>query len=467
MADDLIPFSSPWWLDRLGRDLDRRSRDMAILDAYYNGKQPLRYATPEFRKTVKDTYAQFAANFCKPVVQALEERLTVIGFQFGGQQADKTAWTIWQTNQMDAQSQKAHREAIIKGDCPVLVGPPDKNGVPVIRVQKPEEVVIGYGDDPIERAVAMKRWTTDDKRTLATLYYPDSVEKYQRDPSTKGWVPRFVDSEEWPLPHAMGEVPVVALVNDPDLDNVGASEISPVVPLNDALNKVWLDLLMSSEYAAFRQRWATGLEIPIDPETKKSIQPFQAAVERVWSTATPDAKFGDFEQTDTSSMIRSIDEFVREIAALTRTPYHYFLSHGGQPPSGESLRAAETGLVAKAKRRIRDFGEGWEEIERLAFMATGDVKRGSYVAAETIWRDPEYRTESEHVDALVKLASIGVPEEQLWKDAGYTPTQIQGFVEMRAREPQVPVLRPVPTKVPETVTGPAGATPSTPPVPIQ
>jgi hypothetical protein len=433
---------------------------MQILDAYYNGAQPLRYATPEYRRKVRDTYALFSANFCKPVVQALEERLTVTGFRFGGTQADKRAWDIWQANQMDAQSQKAHREAIIKSDCPVIVGPPtEAGGPPIIRVQKPEEVVIGYGDDPLVRAVAMKRWTTPDKRVLATLYYPNSVEKYERSVDTKAWVARTVSGEEWPLTHDIGLVPVVALVNDPDLDSVGASEISPVIPLNDGLNKVWLDLLMSSEYAAFRQRWATGIDIPINPETKQSVEPFQASVNRVWSTAAPDAKFGDFEQTDTSSQVRAIDEFVREIAALTRTPYHYFLSHGGQPPSGESLRAAETGLVAKAKRRARDFGDAWEEIERLSFLALGDTKRGTYVAAETIWRDPEYRTESEHVDALVKLQSIGVPEEQLWADAGYTPTQISGFVDMRAREPQVPVLRPVPTKVPETATGPAAANP--------
>jgi len=91
----------------------------------------------------------------------------------------------------------------------------------------------------------------------------------------------------------------------------------------------------------------------------------------------------------------------------------------------------ETGLVAKAKRRMRDLGEGWEEVERLAFRGAGDATRGAYMAAETIWRDPENRTESQHVDALQKLAALGVPQEQLWADAGYTPEQIKRFLEMR------------------------------------
>jgi hypothetical protein len=452
---DLTPYTSPWWLDRLGRQLDERNRTMRVLDQYYNGVQPLRYATAEFRKTVKDRYASFAANFCKPVVQALEERLTVVGFRFGDDPGNRKAWTIWQANQLDAQSQKAHREAIIKGDCPVIIAPNPDGGLPIIRVQKPEEVVIAYDDDPLEREVAMRRWVTPDKRTLATLYFDDRIEKYQRDEGSKDWSPRTVAGEEWPLPHALGVVPVVAIVNDPDLDNVGISEIAPVLPLNDALNKIWIDLLMSSEYAAFRQRWATGIEIPVDPETKKPIDAYKPAVERIWSTAAADAKFGDFDQTDVKGMIDAIDQFIRQIAATTRTPYHYFLQHGGQPPSGESLRGAETGLVAKANRRTRDYGEGWEEILRVAFRAAGDEKRAGFAAAETIWKDPETRTEAEHVDALVKLASIGVPEEQLWADAGYTPQQITDFLAMRARQPQVPVTVPTRTPVPSETTGPA------------
>jgi hypothetical protein len=298
-----------------------------------------------------------------------------------------------------------------------------------MRVQKPEEVVVAYDDDPLVRAVAMKRWEALDGRKLATLYYPDRVEKYEDRGGD--WVPRAVPDEPWPLPHDIGVVPVVPLVNDPDLDNVGTSELAQVLPLQDVLNKLFVDLMVASEYAAFRQRWATGLEIPVDPETGKPVEPFKASVERVWSTAVPDARFGDFEQTDLSGVISAIETTIQHIASKTRTPPHYLLGQSGAFPSGESLKSTETGLVAKARRRLRDFGEAWEEVERLAFRVAGDRSRGSYTEAETVWRDPESRTEAEHVDALTKLRSIGVPDEQLWEDAGYTPTQIARFEELR------------------------------------
>lgn len=424
------PYTSDWWLERLGKELDARARLMKPMQDYYDGRQPLQMASKEFRETFGNRFANWNDNFCGLVVQAVEERVTVEGFRFGSKDADRKAWAFWQANKMDAQSQKAHREAFIKGDCPVIVAPgPDG---PLIRVQKPEEVVVAYDDDPLIRAVAMKRWETLDGKKLATLYYPDRVEKYAWADRADGWVPRVIADEEWPMPHDLGVVPVVPVVNDPDLDNTGKSEISGVMPMQDVLNKLFVDLLVASEYASFRQRWATGLEIPTDPETGRPIEPFKASVERVWSTAVPDAKFGDFEQTDLSGVISSIETTIQHIASKTRTPPHYLLGQSGAFPSGESLKSTETGLVAKARRRMRDFGEAWEEVERLAFRAAGNRTKGSFTAAETVWRDPESRTEAEHVDALTKLTSIGVPEEQLWEDAGYTPTQIERFKEMRS-----------------------------------
>ena len=88
------------------------------------------------------------------------------------------------------------------------------------------------------------------------------------------------------------------------------------------------------------------------------------------------------------------------------------------------------------------------DVRRLAFRAAGDATRGAYMAAETIWRDPENRTESQHVDALQKLAAIGIPQEQLWADAGYSPQQIKRFLEMRGGTAPAPETPPAPAVEP-------------------
>ena len=447
----LVPFTSPWWLERLSGQLDARAQIIGRLRQYYAGQQPLAYASQKFRDAFGPTYSRWSDNFMKMVIQATEERLTVTGFNWPIPDADpldheamaagdRAAWDLWQDNKMDAQSQKAHRDALLCGDCSIIVAPGPKSSA-IIRVQKPEEVVVAYADDPLERAVAMKRWTDPTDRVLATLYYPDRIEKYQQatdaDSRSIGggivigdWIPRLrlPAGEAWPLPHSLGVVPVVPLVNDPDIDNQGTSEIESLLPLQDALNKIFVDMLVASEYAAFRQRWATGIEIPTDPETGKAIEPFKSSVERIWSTAVADAKFGDFEQTDVQGMLNSIAEVIQHIATQTRTPAHYLLGNNGVFPSGESLRATETGLVAKAKRRMRDFGEAWEEVMGLAFLASGQTEYADIDDGETQWEDPEYRTESEHVAALVQLASLGVPRSEIWLQAGYSPQKVSEWL---------------------------------------
>jgi hypothetical protein len=76
---------------------------------------------------------------------------------------------------------------------------------------------------------------------------------------------------------------------------------------------------------------------------------------------------------------------------------------------------------------MRSFSEGWEEVMRIAFAVLGDQERATAYDAEVIWANPAYRSESALVDALLKLSTLGVPKEQLWADAGYTPQQIERF----------------------------------------
>ena len=71
---------------------------------------------------------------------------------------------------------------------------------------------------------------------------------------------------------------------------------------------------------------------------------------------------------------------------------------------------------------------------RLAFKVKEDKERAEAFSAEVIWRDPENRTEAQHMDALMKLKELGVPQDQLLSDAGYTPQQIERFREMRIQD---------------------------------
>jgi len=422
-----LNLTSPQLLERLGAELDARAPDYELWQDYYDGRhQPpvaLLAASTGYRSEYARWLSGFSDNFCRLVVQAVDERLRVTGFRVDGAAGDRKAWAYWQANQLDAWHQRAHREALVKGWCPVTVdAAPD--GAPRIRAHQADQFAIAWDDDDaLARAAAMRRWVTPDGRRLATLYFADRIEKYELG-AGNAWANRPVAGEPWPLPHDLGVVPVVPLVNDPDLYNAGQSEIGAMLPMQNALNLLMSDMLVSAEYTAFPQRWVTGLEIPVDPDTGKPVQPFKLAYDRMLMARDKDVRFGQLDAADLAPYIRAIEACIQHIASTTRTPPHYLLGQAGSFPSGESLKATETGLVAKVKRRQGDFGESWEECVSVAFRAAGDARRADRQDKEAVWADPEVRTEAQHVDALLKLKSLGVPLEQLWEDAGYSPQLI-------------------------------------------
>lgn len=445
MPDTPQPGSSLWWVDSFSKVLDGRATAMTRLDDYYRGKHPLLYSGEKFRAAFGNIFAGFSDNFCALVADAVEERLDVQGFRMGGDAdaaADKDAWRIWQANDLDAWSQIAHLESLVKGVSYVLVAPDeDEPDEPEITVQDAIETDVALDRTTHERLAAFKRWQDETGTVYGTLYLPDRIEKYQRTrrsvqsgySSLGPWEKRIVKGETWPLANPLEEVPIVPLVNRPRLHGQGDSEIASIIPIQNAVNKLVLDLLVASEYAAFRQRWATGIEIPSDPDTGKPIEPFRSAVDRLWTSEDPNVKFGEFSASDLSNYVNAIQMAIQHVATISRTPVHYLNGQMGTFPSGESIRAAEAGLVSKARRKQRFFGEAWEEVMRLAFRVMGDP-RAEADDSETIWADPETRTESEHVDALVKMGALGVPQEALWEKWGATPQEIARWKQMQAAQ---------------------------------
>jgi hypothetical protein len=171
-----------------------------------------------------------------------------------------------------------------------------------------------------------------------------------------------------------------------------------------------------------------------------TIAGFLSGADRVMAVEDAGARFGNFAVSDLTIYVRAIEMFIQHVAAQTRTPPHYLLGSSGTFPSGESLKATETGLVAKVRRKQLAFGEGWEEAVRLAFAISGDDKRATAQDCETIWMNPESRSTAETVDAAVKLGSIGVPRPALWEYVGATPQQIERWKKEGAQIAGPPVM---------------------------
>lgn len=438
-----------WWRNRLLELLFLRRQRLDVYEAYYDGQHRLAFATEKFREAFGMLFGAFADNWCDLVVDASVERLGVEGFRFGRDaQADDAAWNIWQRNGLDAESHLAHTEAVKLGVSYILVGPdPEEPGKAAVQVEHPDFAIVELDPaNPRERRAGLRHWVDQvEGLDYCVLYLPDRVYWWQRDAQTTtvtsaNPVPLLSLGSGWEAApgtgrNPLGEVPLVPLLNKQKLrDRGGSSDLARVIPLQDAINKLVTDMIVASEFAAYRQRTVSGIEIPKDPQTGRPLPGFEPGSSRLWAVADPNVKWGEFQASDLSNYVTAVEALIQHVAAQTRTPPHYLLGSSGNFPSGESLKATETGLVAKVRAKHRGFGEAWEEAMRLAFLLEGDQTRGNAMDAETIWRNPESRSEAEITDAAVKKGTIGVPQEALWEYMGASPQQIKRWKKMREEE---------------------------------
>lgn len=423
------PVKSPeWWRAKLLDKLSAQAHDATYYQNYYDGRFPdYGIVTTKYREEFGAMLRDIQDNWMELIVDAEAERMHVDGFRFGGADADAEAWEMWQRSHLDSDSGIAHTTALTCRKAFALVTP-QGGDYPLITIEHPTQMIVAT--DPANRRhrlAALKKWTDEwTGRDRCTLYLPDALHRWGHRDSSNAWEP--LDGEINPL----GVVPVVPLINRPDLFGAGRSELQAVTSTQDQINKLVCDMIVASEFQAYQQRWGTGVELGIDEDTGKPKK-FRDGPGAGWFVGDPDARFGAFPSADLTSYPKLLENRIQSLASRTRTPPHYLLGGMGDFPSGESLKATETGLIAKARAQMRHFDESWEEVIRLGFVAMGN-DRGDSATAETIWRDPESRTESEHVDALVKLRSLEVPLQQLWEDRGYTPTQIARFRQMAVEE---------------------------------
>jgi len=432
------------WRDYLLGLLDQQARRHHVFDRYYTGDHPLPDAPVGARAEFLRLMRMSRANFCELVVDAVAERCVVDGVRFSGQQsADIDIWeTIWQPNGLDAEHGQVHTESLVGGNASVLVWPAESgDDAPVVTVEHPAQVYVDTGGQAGRRRAAVKRYIEADLE-LVTVQL-DGAETESGDAMVYKWSRPITDTKwsayadagdpDTMFPNPLGVVSFVPFPNKRRMLGAGVSELAgAITDIQDRINETLFGRMTAARFAAFRQRWATGMEIPTDPSTGKPVEPFRAMIDRLWIAEDDTTKFGEFGATDLGPFIKAVEADIQHLAAISRTPPHYLLGSSGAFPSGESLKATETGLTRKVSARHLRWGESWEEVIRLALAAMSDA-RAADDSLEVIWRDPESKGIGELVDALTKLKTLGVPDEALWELYGASPQQIARWRAQGAR----------------------------------
>ncbi|GGM39486.1 hypothetical protein GCM10012275_07960 [Longimycelium tulufanense] len=419
----------------LGRFIDEYQR-YSYIEAYLTGKHDPPYVPKHAHREYRNLLQQSVLNFLPLIVTAVAQQLYVEGYRKPDSPDDDSAWEYWRRNSMDAWQHSAHRDALSYGVSYILVLPGDK--APVIRPVSPLAMTALYEDPihdewPVWALHHSIDYTTGTKRSKVHLYDATNVHTYVGDYA----LGVAIDLDSFELvetkAHGLGVCPVVRMRNTLSLSpNVApAGEIESLIPTQDRLNNLVLSESMIAQYASFRQRWATGLVIPEDPATGRPVEPFNAAVNRLWVSDSTDTKFGEFAESDITKILAAINETVKHMSAISQVPPVYLLGDIVNM-SAEALAASEAGLQRKVTEKRTVFGEAWAQVMRLAVVADGATTAESQYDNRIVWRDTEARSMASTVDALGKLSQmLHVPPEALWERVpGVTSSDVAAWKQM-------------------------------------
>lgn len=439
-----------WWLKRLEDKMQDRQPRYRELTRYDIGDHPL----PEGDERCRPMFQQFQrkarSNYIALVVEALLERLKIVGFRTGGDStaaADSVAWKIWQANRLDARAPLVHRSMLVNSHAYVMVGKsknPKRATTPIITPESPRQVAVDT--DPLDQltTLAGAKICQDDRldATVAVLGLQDWVYSFVK-PKNGDW-----QLYEPRVPNSIGIVPFVEFVNRPQLDHAdstqlgtgqyvrgaigyGLSEMASVVDIQDRINDTILNRLVITKVQAYRQRWVKGIKTE-DENGEPLDLPFIPGVDMLWAVEDGDAQFGDFEVTDIGPILKSTEADIRDLAAISRTPPHYLLSELSNV-SGDALNQSETGLSMKGWERIGTTSDPWEQVMAIAGTYAGHEALAA-PDTEILWKDPEARTRAELADASVKESAAGVTWRFRMERLGFSPQEIERMASERAEE---------------------------------
>jgi len=427
--------------ERLLLKLAYQRDHIATLWGWYTGQQDLPTVTAKYAAGYRLLLAEAITPWARLVVDAIAERLRVQGVtsvQVPDAAAD--AWTAFKRFRLNADQRLIYTEALIGGTGYASVSDQGDEGVVITPESAFEVTHETFPGNRRINAAAVKVYPLDWSRAVwvCELYRPEATYRWVTEmgapPRVLGEFPidnpgrrtARTDLDWQPLDsqdNSTGVVPVVPFENRVSVLAGGMGEIEDCIPILQRIDRLTLAKMMASEFASFRQKWATGLEVPVDPETGKRVEPFSAAVDRLWISESPDSRFGTFDASDVSQYLSAVDSEIAALAAISRVPAHYLLQRNlANPPSAESLIAGETGLVAKVEDRQAQYGESWERVLWLYAAMSGQPVEVEQLQMQ--WMDAEKRNPAQVADAAVKLQDVGVPQRALWAYIGATPEQI-------------------------------------------
>lgn len=423
---------------------------IGLVQRYLRGDHNLPYMPKGAKKEYHYLAEISITNWLPLISDTFAKRLFVDGYSSATGDDNSEAWTLWQANGLDARQGIVHRGALEYGAAYVMVLPGEPD--PVIRPLPATKSMAWFDDDEDLWPVLALRdvgLRMDGSRAYQ-LFQGDSIYTVLNAGPDQDVLWDKVDAPNDVFRYDTGKLvlesvqrhglPYVPWVRFRDrLDGENRGVIRPVLPIQDRINNTVFSIAIVMQFQAFKQRWATGLAIPIDedetlpdgspnPNYGKPVQAFEAAVNRLWVSDNPEAKFGEFGASDIRPHIEEYKSEVRTLSAISQVSPLVMMGDLVNL-AADALSSVEQTTTRKGEEYETIFGESWEQVLNTASLLAGIPIDES---AQVRWRDTEARSLAATTDALIKQAQgLMVPYEALWeKIPGVTQQDVARWKEM-------------------------------------
>lgn len=410
--------------------LDRREEYLEAKD-YYEGDVPETFATARLRRAFRTTGDRSRLNFCRPVVEAVRDRLEIATITGDTQRATEAIRKFSEANDLEIEADEVHRQALVYGDVYVIVWP-NADGETEFALHTPETMAMVYDpENPRKKLYAVKLWVSGEAETRMNIYTDDAIRKYRTntDQVTEGTQWNHVETIDNPF----GEVPVFHFRTHRPY---GRPEHKDAYDAQNAINKLFVTNMFTIDYQGAPQRYALSAvgadggeanDFDEGDTERENINALSASPGSVWYMKGV-SQMGEFKPADGDVFWKPINSLRDTIASLTGTPAHY-LTRGAYNPTGQSLRVAEAPLLKKVQDRQVAFGSGWRDLFRFVLKIEG-INSGVTV----YWKALESLDELERWDVTLKKINSGLSHRQALREGGYPEEEIDKIIAERKLE---------------------------------
>ncbi len=421
------------WVKHLLAKIDAQTAYAAPFERRYRNEFVLPFIAAEYREVYGASGVDSLMSAIDPprtgvagiTVDALTDRLTVVGATSESAEAATVVERAWESNDLDVMHREAPREALIKARsfAQVDVSSDDRA---VVGIEAAEQMAVHRQSHPpydVDAAlkVSIDEWTGKRRARLWLLAGQGGVRRFdlvegaevRADPEGSPASSRWVVEQElspWRLPW----VPVVEFASKARLLVEPVSEIDQIASLVDIADLIEGLLVFAGHFGAVPIRWVSGLAVMRDPKDPskpmlgpdgKPILGFNPRADHTWVSTDKDTRFGQMQPADLASFVGWAEHVSSRIRAKTQVASTYYSMDLKSHMSAELLKTDEAPMVRRVNGMGRRgwFGASWRRVNRM-ILAVERPDLGD-VSVPPRWEDPGTRIESQDADRFSKLVS--------------------------------------------------------------